>query len=170
MNLVKTPEKLVKVPKPISPIQLRMYYLCELKKRGVLIIRLGQTWKLIFPSDSVFYNDTAEINDAYKPILNLAGDFMLTYSKISVEVASYTNKPDVDIRTKFGSLAEELTREQSESVLKYLTSRHINARLIYAVGKGSKNEVAWDGTKDSREFNRRVEIHFRYYKDNTAWY
>lgn len=170
MRLVKTPVKLVQIKKPISPILLRMYYVCELKKQGVHVIRLGQTWKLILSSDDLFENDTAEINNNEKPILNLVAAFIQTYSTISIKVASYSNKPVVEMKTKFGSVLDELTREQAEAVLKYLTSHHTNARLIYAVGMGNKHEVSWDGTPLSKKFNRRVEISFKYYKDNVAWY
>ncbi|MCX7126093.1 MAG: hypothetical protein NTU49_10270, partial [Gammaproteobacteria bacterium] len=80
MKLVREPRPLVQEPKPISPILLRMYYVCELQKNGVQVIRLGQTWKLVFPSDALFDNQTPEINDSYKPLLNIAAYFMRTYS------------------------------------------------------------------------------------------
>ncbi len=163
-------QALVMVPKPLNPIQERLYDLCILSRHDVQVIRLGQTWKFIFPSDDLFDNDTAEINDNYKPILNVVADFMRTYSKISVKIASFSNKPEHDILTKFGTITDELTTRQANAVLKYFTSHHIDARLIYAVGEGGKDEVAWNGTEAGRRFNRRVEVSFRYYRDNTAWY
>ena len=53
---------------------------------------------------------------------------------------------------------------------KPVITQHINARLLYAEGRGAKDPVAWDGSIKGRRLNRRVEIHFRYYRDDTAWY
>jgi outer membrane protein OmpA-like peptidoglycan-associated protein len=169
-KLVLKRKLLVEKPKPIPNIIRREYDICILQKHNVKIIRLGQTWKLVFPSDDLFDNDTAEINHHYMPILDVAADFLQTYSKISVKVASYSNKVNDDMRTKFGTITEELTTRQAEAVMNYLTTRRINARLIYAVGKGARRPVAWDGSPYGRRLNRRVEVSFRYYRNNTAWY
>jgi outer membrane protein OmpA-like peptidoglycan-associated protein len=163
-------QQLVKIPNPINVIQRRDYDLCVLKRHGVRVICLGQTWRLIFPSDDLFDNETSEINKNYKPLLNVAADFMQTYSKISVEVAAYSNKADEEMRTKFGTVTDELTSRQAESVSNYLVNHHINSRLIYATGKGARDAIAWNGSPEGRYFNRRVEVSFRYYRDNTAWY
>lgn len=164
------PQKLIKLQKPINVIQRREYDICVLQTHGVQVIRLGQTWKLVFPSDDLFDNDTAEINENYKSLLDVAADFMQTYSKISVEVAAYSNRLDNEMKTKFGTVTDELTSRQAESVANYLDTRHINSRLLYAVGRGGQNSIAWNGSPEGRRFNRRVEVYFRYYRDNTAWY
>jgi outer membrane protein OmpA-like peptidoglycan-associated protein len=164
------PEKLVSIPKPINVIQRREYDICVLQTHGVQVIRMGQTWKLVFPSDDLFDNDTAEINENYKPLLNVAADFMQSYPKIAVKVASYTNPSAEDIKTKFGSVLDELTERQAEAVANYFHHRHINYRLLYSIGEGSHHPVAWNGAPNSRRYNRRVEVSFRYYRDNTAWY
>ncbi len=163
-------EKLIKLKKPINVVQRREYDICLLQREGVQVIRLGQTWKLVFPSDDLFDNDTAEINNHYKPVLYVAVDFMRTYSKISVKVASFSNKIENDVMTKFGTVTDELTTRQADAVLKYFTSQHIYARLIYAEGEGGRHAVAWNGSADGRRFNRRVEVSFKYYRDNRAWY
>lgn len=164
------PEKLITIHKPLNVIQRRKYDICVLQTHGVQVIRLGQTWKLVFPSDDLFDNDTAEINEHYKSLLAVAADFMQTYPKISVEVAAYTNYSADDVKTKFGSVSEELTSRQAEAVAHYLHARRINSRLLYSLGKGSSDSVSWDGSPDSQHFDRRVEVSFRYYRDNTAWY
>src|SRR3990167_7726619 len=81
-KLVLKRRLLVEEPKPIPNIIRREYDICVLQRHGVHIIRLGQTWKLIFPGDDLFDNDTAEINNDYKPLLAVAADFLQTYSKI----------------------------------------------------------------------------------------
>src|SRR3990167_6012800 len=163
-------QKLVKLKKPINALQQRQYDFCMLEKNGVEVIRIGQTWKFVFPNEDLFDNDTAEINDHYLPVLAIAADFMKTYSKISVEVAGFSNRAEDDPITKFGSYTDELTERQAQSVVRYLTEKDINARLIYAIGRGNAKPVAWDGTPLGRRYNRRVEVTFRYYRGNTAWY
>ncbi|GEM_PF-3491613 len=161
---------LVELKKPVNVVARREYDLCVMRKHGLQVIRLGQTWRFILPNDDLFDNDTAEINEDYKPMLNVIADFMQTYHKISVEVAGYSNRALEDQMTKFGSVTDLLTERQASAVAAYLTSRRINARLIYAVGRGNRKPIAWDGSPEGRRLNRRVEVSFRYYKDNTAWY
>ena len=163
-------DTLITLKKPINVVARREYDLCVMRSHGLQVVRLGQTWRFMLPSDDLFDNDTAEIDEDYKPMLNVIGDFMQTYHKISVEVAGYTNKVSDDQMTKFGSITDQLTERQASAVAAYLTLRHINARLIYAVGRGNRKPIAWDGSPVGRRLNRRVEVSFRYYKDNTAWY
>lgn len=161
---------LIHLKKPLSPYQLRKYYLCLLETHGVQVIRAGQTWTLIFPNDDLFDNDTSEINENYEPLLNVAAAFMRTYSKMTVKISAYSNKPSEEVMTKFGTITDELTTRQAESVLAYFTSHPIGARFIVAVGKGGQKPVAWNGNEAGRRLNRRVEVSFRYYRDNAAWY
>ncbi|EKD77971.1 MAG: IcmN protein, OmpA family [uncultured bacterium] len=174
-DLLKKPVVLIQEPlvhpsKPIPIIQRRRYDLCVLHHEGIEIVQLGQTWKLVLPSDDVFVNETAELQDAAKPVLDVVADFLQTYSKISIQVAAFSNKSVVEEKTKFGSVIDQLTEEQAAEVTKYLTSRNTNARLIYAVGRGNREEIAWPGSEIGRKLNRRVEIYFRYYHENKAWY
>lgn len=163
--------KIVIPPKPVSLFQLREYYVCLLEKNGVQLIRLGQTWKIILPGEKLFINDTAEINEKYRPVLAIVADFLRTYSKISVEVASFSDHISDERISKFGTtITQELTTRQSDAVARYLSHHCINARLIYSVGKSGWDPVAWPGSAQGRYLNRRTEINFRYYRDNTAWY
>lgn len=163
-------ETLKKVEKPLPIFQRRNYDLCLLKKANVQIIRVGQTWKLILPSDEVFENDTPDIQSRYQSTLAIVADFMKTYSKVVVTVSAYSDKPIQPIKTKFGAIEDELTAAQAAAVAADLTAKQINARLIVAKGMGAKEAVAWDGTPKGRYLNRRVEIYFRYYRDSKAWF
>lgn len=167
---IKKPKPLKKPIKPISILKRRQYDLCLLQSHGVQVIRLGQTWRFVFPSDYLFDNDTPEINTQYKPLLNVAADFMKTYSKIAVKVEGFSNRIPEEWVTKTGTYSYELTQLQADEVARYLTECHINARLIYSVGKGGLRPVAWNDSAAGRHLNRRLEISFRYYRDNMAWY
>lgn len=167
---IKKPKPHKKPAKPITVLQRRQYDICLLQRHGVQVIRMGQTWQLVFPSDDLFESDTADINPNYKSVLAVAADFMKTYSKIAVKVEGFSNHIPNEMVTKFGSYSLELTRLQAEEVARYLTDNNINARLIYSVGKGGLYPVAWGVTSQGHRLNRRLEITFRYYRDNTAWY
>ena len=161
---------LQKPEKPVPVLNRRAYDLCLLKKNGVQVIQLGQTWTFAFSNDALFDNDTPELLNNTKPLLDVLADFMQTYSTIAVKVTGFSNKPVVEEKNKFGRLIDELTEQQAAAVAEYLVSRHINARLVYAVGRGDHNEIAWSGSHLGRQWNRRTEITFRYYRDNKAWY
>jgi len=93
-DLLKKPVVLIQEPlvhpsKPIPIIQRRRYDLCVLHHEGIEIVQLGQTWKLVLPSDDVFVNETAELQDAAKPVLDVVADFLQTYSKISIQKGDY---------------------------------------------------------------------------------
>lgn len=149
----------------------RSHDLCLLRKAGVSVLKAGETVKIILPSDSVFINDTPEIRDHYKPVLSVMADFIRTFSTISVKVAAFTNPTPQDFKTKGGeSLSTQLTKAQADAVSRYLWRHCVNARLLYAVGGNGHDPVAWHGSRVGRWLNRRVEVTFRYYRDNTAWY
>lgn len=165
------PSNKLKLQQKSPPVfERRNYDLCLLKNAGVLIIRKGQTWTFVMPSDALFENDTDVIESEYQRVLNTIADFMKTYPKILVTVKAYTDKPSDEVVTKSGPFSEELTQRQADAIVADLTASHINARLIVGEGMGAKHPVAWDGSEKGRMLNRRVEIHFRYYRDNTAWF
>src|SRR3990167_5263262 len=120
-------QKLIIIPKPLPPLQLRQYYLCLLKTHGVQVIRLGQTWTIILPSDALFENETDDLNANYLPVLNIVADFLRTYDKIRVSVTSYTDRAGETVETKFGKVTDVVTQEQAIAVVRYLTKRHVNA-------------------------------------------
>lgn len=169
-------DHLVTLPKQYSPYQERKYDLCLLekfnkhRKTKIQVIRVGQTWTFVLPSDPLFENDTDDIHRDYQAVLAVVADFMRTYSKITVTVRANLDRPQQKIMTKFGTIEDELTERQAQAVAADLAARKIDARLIIAQGMGSRDPVAWDGTRQGRYLNRRVEITFRYYRDDTAWY
>jgi OOP family OmpA-OmpF porin len=53
---------------------------------------------------------------------------------------------------------QKLSVRRAESIKAYLTSKGVPANRIYTEGKGEKQPVASNKTKDGRAKNRRVEI------------
>jgi len=170
----RSPPKVKPKPKPslhLTQQQRRELYLCQLKVQGVSVIHVGETWKLIFPSDDIFENDTAIINPGYQPILKITANFLKTFSTINVQVAAYSDDTDIHVKTKSGgSIKDVLTTDQADAIALCLQRYHTHARLLYAVGENGKHPIAWNGSEMGRHLNRRVEISFRSYHNNIAWY
>ena len=53
---------------------------------------------------------------------------------------------------------QKLSVRRAESVKAYLVSKGVEPNRIYTEGKGEKQPVASNKTKDGRQKNRRVEI------------
>lgn len=169
--IVPPPSPLVH-PKPgISAERRRSYDWCELKHAGIQMINVGETWKIVIPSDALFVNETPELKSKRaEAILMVVADFINTYSTVAVQVKAYANKPVIEQVTKTGTVEDELTQDQAETVVHFLTCQKVDARLIAAIGRGSHDEIAWSGSDAGRQWNRRVEITFQYYHDSRAWY
>lgn len=142
---------------------------CVLKQNGVHVQKVGQIITLIFPSDSLFVNRTTEFQENAEPILNYAADLIQTYHTMNVKVAGFSDKTHEE-KTKSGTYERALTRRQANAVARYLWSRKVNARLMYAIGEGGEHPVAWNAFPIGRKLNRRIEVRFQYYLNNKAWY
>ena len=144
--------------------------LCYLRLHHVPVLHNGQTFTIVLPSERLFINDTNQISPNYYPYLDLIARFIRSFSTISVKVAGYTMHSEEKVKTKGKSIEEILAKTQAEAVVRYLSNRHTNARLIYAAKPNTIGPIAWSGTPIDRSLNRRIEISFQYYKDSTAWY
>jgi len=140
-----------------SNAQQRQADLQSLKANGVQVIRLGQTVRIIMPSDQVFIAGTEKLNKNYDAVLNDVASYMNTYRIVTARVAAYTDTQAARIHRN------ALTTKQAEEVQAYLSNCGIKARLIYAQGRGAKNQVAGNYTQGGRASNRRVEVSFRFY-------
>ncbi|MCH9770501.1 MAG: OmpA family protein [Gammaproteobacteria bacterium] len=154
------PAKPAKPAKP-TQAQLRQHYLNRLHAEGVQTIRLGQSYRLIFPSDQVFVSRTDRLITAVKPALNNAARLIKTYKTVAINVNAYSDNITLNGAPK--ARKQALTAAQAQAVSAYLWSRGIDTRLLTAHGLGDKNAVAWNGSKRGRYFNRRVEVSFRFY-------
>ncbi len=132
----------------------------KLKQQGVQVIQVGETISIIIPSDPLFQGDSANLNHHSFYALTLVADFLRLYSKTFVEVAGYTDYID---DPSFLKRNELLTSQQAAQVSKYLWSKGIDSRMLYAAGYGSSRPVsnATTMTGGNAE-NRRIEIHFQF--------
>ena len=108
--------------------------------------------KVTFAADVLFDFDKAVIKPEGKSKLD---DISNKAKGVNLEVVIAIGHAD-----SIGSDAynERLSVRRAESVKAYLVSKGIQANRVYTEGKGEKQPVADNKTRDGRAKNRRVEI------------
>ena len=108
--------------------------------------------KVTFAADVLFDFDKAVIKPEGKSKLD---DISNKTKGVNLEVVIAIGHAD-----SVGSDAynQRLSVRRAESVKAYLTSKGIEANRVYTEGKGEKQPVADNKTKEGRAKNRRVEI------------
>jgi OOP family OmpA-OmpF porin len=103
-------------------------------------------------ADVLFDFDKAVLKPAGKEKLD---DLAAKVKAINLEVVIAIGHTD-----SIGSDAynQKLSVRRAESVKAYLVSKGVEPNRIYTEGKGEKQPVASNKTKDGRQKNRRVEI------------
>jgi OOP family OmpA-OmpF porin len=108
--------------------------------------------KVTLAADVLFDFDKAILKNEGK---NKLDDLASKVKAINLEVVIAIGHTD-----SIGSDAynQKLSVRRAESVKAYLVSRGVEPNRIYTEGKGEKQPVASNKTKDGRQKNRRVEI------------
>lgn len=146
---------------PLTLDQLRAKYIDQLQHYGAQVVVLGETVKIIFPSDNLFNYDSANLY--YQGVCNLkvAAKLIRTYDKVTITVQGF----DDDVVRAMGPVNRKLalTVAQAQTVSKFLYRRGVNARLLVAEGFGARHPVDWNGKSEGTFANRRLEITFQFY-------
>lgn len=108
--------------------------------------------KVSFSADTFFDFDRAVLKPEGQSILD---DLVSKISGVNLEVIIAVGHTD-----SVGSDAynQKLSVRRSEAVREYLLSKGIEKNRVYTEGKGEKQPVADNRTKEGRQQNRRVEI------------
>lgn len=130
----------------------------SLRADGVQVIHLGQRYRLVLSSDSLFKPHSANLYRHSYSVLKDVAHLLTAYHVICVRVAAYSDA----IPSMSRSHKMLLTAQQAFAVQNYLSHRGLSVRLMYADGQGSQHAVAWNGTELGQKANRRIEISFRY--------
>jgi outer membrane protein OmpA-like peptidoglycan-associated protein len=125
----------------------------RLENRGVKAIILGDQIMLMIPSSLVFNPLTPDIRPTAYATLDTVAEFINTYPNMTVKISAYTSQ--------LGSCAVNLalSAQQATSIVKYLTRKEINTRILTAAGYGGASPVAKDDGNWSSD-NYRIEITF----------
>lgn len=133
-----------------------------LQRHGVSVIATGETVRMVLPSDALFVDGSANIQQAYaNRILPKIGRYIKTFDTENITITAYS-----DSTATHGVLAQRkraLTDRQAQVVASQLWSSGLDTRLLMAKGYGADHAIAWNGTLEGRKDNRRVEINFNFY-------
>ncbi|MHB1946492.1 MAG: OmpA family protein [Gammaproteobacteria bacterium] len=124
----------------------------RLKNRGAKVFVLGDQVLIVIPSNRLFYTRSASIRYPDYSTLDAIVELIGHYTNISVKVAAYTNATgpeQVDLA---------LSKQQANSVAKYLWKRGISTRLLYAEGYGGTHLVTRNSLDWNCNENYRIEI------------
>ncbi len=123
----------------------------KLENRGVKVIELGDNLMLVIRSNQLFNSLTSVIRSGAYSTLDLVAQYINSYTTMAVRVSAYTSEGGDE------SISYALSKEQAESVVRYLWLRGVNTRMLTASGMGGTNMVEqnssrWEG------LNYRIEI------------
>jgi len=128
----------------------------KLHKDHIQVIRIGQDFMLVLPSDVYFYRDSTHLNESMYPAYHDIVKFINYFDVETVKIAGYTDNIGDPVR----NLA--LSRQQAQNISQELQRDGIAPALIYAIGYGDQHPIATNDTPKGRASNRRVQITFRF--------
>ena len=108
--------------------------------------------KVTFAADVLFDFDKSDIKPEGRSKLDDLAGKMKTINLEVVIAIGHTDAIGTD------AYNQKLSVRRAESVKAYLVSKGIEANRVYTEGKGKKQPVADNRTKEGRAKNRRVEI------------
>lgn len=124
----------------------------QLENRGVKVIALGDHLMLVIPSDHLFNSMTPVIKPGAYSTLDLVVGYINTYRTMTVRVVAFTSAAG-STRVNLA-----LSKEQAESIVRYLWQKNVNTRMMTATGMGGTNLVVDDSTGWNHNLNYRIEI------------
>ena len=108
--------------------------------------------KVTFAADAFYDSGKSVLKPEGKAKLD---DLVSKMSAINLEVIIAVGHTDSD---GADAANQKLSVARAESVKAYLTSKGIEKNRVYTEGKGEKQPVADNKTKEGKQKNRRVEI------------
>ena len=108
--------------------------------------------KVTFAADVLFDFDKSDIKPEGRSKLDDLAGKMKTINLEVVIAIGHTDSIGTD------AYNQKLSVRRAESVKKYLSSKGVEGNRIYTEGKGEKQPVASNKTKEGRAKNRRTEI------------
>ncbi|MFM8898949.1 MAG: outer membrane protein OmpA [Burkholderiales bacterium] len=108
--------------------------------------------KVTFAADAFFDTDKAVLKPEGKAKID---DLVSKISGINLEVIIAVGHTDSDGSDAYN---QKLSVRRAEAVKTYLLSKGVEKNRVYTEGKGEKQPVADNKTKDGKAKNRRVEI------------
>ena len=108
--------------------------------------------KVTLASDQYFDFDKANLKPAALGDLDRLAEHLKGVSVKTVHVVGYTDGIGTD------AYNDKLSLRRADAVRDYLVSKGVDPKLIDTEGRGKRDPVADNKTKDGRAKNRRVEV------------
>jgi outer membrane protein OmpA-like peptidoglycan-associated protein len=124
----------------------------KLQNRGVKVIVLGDQILIVLRSNHVFNGMTPTIQPGEYATLDLVAKFLNNYTTMGVRVAGYTDDSGSE------RINRSLSKEQAESIVRYLWRSGVNTRMLTAAGMGGTHLVSSNSTDWRASDNYRIEI------------
>jgi outer membrane protein OmpA-like peptidoglycan-associated protein len=120
---------------------------------GVAVVQTADNQlKLEVPSDVSFRTGRADIEPAFRPVLDRFAQTLVAHPGTTVRIIGHTD------RTGSDAINDPLSVNRAASVRNYLADRGVAAQRVAIDGRGSREPVADDASEAGRARNRRVEI------------
>ena len=153
----------VKKAPTLSVKQQRSLLRAAMAASDIQLVEVGQTERLILPSDYFFRPGSSNLYHRKKNVLSDVAAYIKSYAKVSVEVKGYSDN------VESGRFQQALSAKQASVVSRILWDKGVNTRFIAAEGVGKKDRVDTNKTAAGRFANRRIEISFQYRKAYTYY-
>jgi len=126
---------------------------------GVEVRTSGNTMTVTLPDAILFASGSADLKSASKGVLDkVAGVLNKDYSSHIIRVEGHTDNQPIVRTKKLWADNWDLACNRSMAVVRYLVTKGVDPKRIYASGFGYSQPVASNATAEGRAKNRRVEI------------
>lgn len=113
----------------------------------------GQAIKVTFESGILFATNSSTLNSASQSALSQFAQSLINTPDTDVEIQGHTDSTGSD------AINNPLSEKRAQSVYNFLQTKGVSGRRMTAVGYGSSDPVADNGTVAGRAQNRRVEVY-----------
>jgi intracellular multiplication protein IcmN len=135
------------------PVKQHHQLLHELNRQGVGVIEVGQTLRLILPTDSFFRGTSTSVKEWRKYTLYLIGSLVNSYPNAPVHVTGNTDNVYTLHDRKEHSIFT------AKAIASYLWNHGTNINRIKIAGKGDQDSIASNQTPKGAAYNRRVVVY-----------
>ena len=126
---------------------------------GVEVRTSGNTMTVTLPDAILFASGSADLKSASKTVLDkVAGVLNKDYPTHMIRVEGHTDNQPIVRTKKLWADNWDLACNRSMAVVRYLVTKGVDPKRIYASGFSYNQPVAANATAEGRAKNRRVEI------------
>jgi chemotaxis protein MotB len=126
---------------------------------GVEVRTTATTMTVMLPDAILFASGSADLKSASKAVLDkVAGVLNKDYPNHMIRVEGHTDNQPIVRTKKLWSDNWDLACNRSMAVVRYLVTKGVDPKRIYASGFSYNQPVAANATAEGRAKNRRVEI------------